>query len=214
MELLQLLDTSRIGSDYTGNFSGNPGFGPASAFQRQQPNTLPFLATGSLPRTIWYRLSQPAIIGQFGFRNRRDLNGRANDPIDFDFIGSQDCTDWTILMSVKDVKWSGNDEEKQWTISDGKSRRLMIDNDFRCYGIRFLKISGRYMAGIQDMKMWQVVRNVDIGGQSDNSNTSGTAVELNGGQVPVASDGQTPDSNDGSSTEQVGDSSIDGGPGD
>ena len=161
MVLVQWLNQSRIGSDYNGNLWNDAGFGPASAFQRQTADSKPFLLTGQLPKEVWYRFSQPMVIAQFGFRNRRERGSRHNDPLDFDFIGSPNCRDWTIIMSVHGVEWTSNDEEKTWTINDD-SRNLMMDNDYLCYGFEIQRISGYNHAAIQDIKMWKMERSTGM----------------------------------------------------
>jgi len=158
ISLVQLMDQSSVGSDYNGNFRSNARYGTASAIQRQTTNSGPFLLTGSLPKKVWYKFSQPMVIAQFGFRNRRDSGLRQNDPINFNFIGSSNCRDWTTIMTVEGVQWTSNDEEKTWTITNEDSRSLMVDSEFSCYGIEIQTISGSNMAAIQDLKMWQVRR--------------------------------------------------------
>ena len=156
--LVQLMDQSSVGSDYNGNFRSDARYGIASAFQRQTTNTGPFFLTGSLPKKVWYQFSQPMVIAQFGFRNRADRGYTQNNPINFDFIGSSNCRDWTTIMTVEGVQWTSNDEEKTWTITNEDSRSLMVDSEFSCYGIEIKGVSGRYTAVIQDLKMWQVRR--------------------------------------------------------
>ena len=158
IELVQWLDKKRIRSDYNGNFDNDAGFGPASGFQRQTTHSKPFALTGQLPRKVWYQFPQPLVIARFGFRNRKESGSRDNDPLDFDFIGSPDCIDWTVITPVNGVQWTNNDEEKSWTIKNEDARKSMMDNSFLCYGFQIRRISGQYQACIQDIKMWRVKR--------------------------------------------------------
>ena len=119
---------------------------------------------GLLPKKVWYQFSQPTVIAQFGFRNRAEQQRgvRPNDPLDFNFIGSSNCRDWTTIMSVDNIQWTRNDEQKTWKITNEDSRKLMEDNAFSCYGFEIKRISGKKHAVIQDIKMWQVVRNTGM----------------------------------------------------
>ena len=73
----------------------------------------------------------------------------ANNPLNFDLVGSNDCKNWSALKEVKDENWSGNDVEKSWTVSEDNLQA------FYCYGIRVHKISGKNCAGIQNIRMWK-----------------------------------------------------------
>jgi len=97
--------------------------------------------------TVFYRFLTPITVGAFSFRNRREPKHGANNPVDFDFVGSDDCLDWTTIKSVDNVTWTGNDQLKAWTIDEGDRRK------FACFGIRVRTISGKRHAAIQDIRM-------------------------------------------------------------
>ena len=87
---------------------------------------------------------------KFGFRNRRENSADGNDPIAFDFVGSDDCKTWETLFSVDGVTWSGRDESKTWDIKEKNQRTA-----FKCFGIRVRAVNTYKDACIQDLKMWK-----------------------------------------------------------
>ena len=126
-------------------------FSAKNAFQRQTSSSYPAFLGGGLPKTIWYNLRQPTVIGKFSFRNRRESGHTANNPLDFEFVGSTNCASWTVIQTFSGVVWSENDEEKVYDI---ENINLMKHYGFSCYGIRIKKISGKSAPCIQDIKMW------------------------------------------------------------
>ena len=62
----------------------------------------------------------------------------------------------TIITSVDNVNWGGNDEQKTWHISKTYQKR------FKSFGIRVRAISGETTACIQDLKMWKGKKTVAV----------------------------------------------------
>merc|ERR1711970_1575973 len=136
----------------------NQDWSPGRAFQRQSPDveadsrhvdSRPWLS-GKLPATVYYNFPYPITVAKFSFRNRREKAHSANNPIDFNFVGSDDCKSWTVISGIIRVDWGmKQDEEKIWTINQIDRKK------FKCFGIQVLSITGKYYAAIQDLKMWK-----------------------------------------------------------
>jgi len=139
-------------------------FGPENAFKRQISTSDkdnkrgPWLsgAMGDNPKEyVWYRFEgEGHIIARFSFRNRREPGISTNNPLEFALIGSRDCENnpdrWSPIQFYKRKPefWSGNDVEKVFDVySENRGK-------FVCVGILVTKISGKWVAGIQDIKMW------------------------------------------------------------
>jgi len=136
----------------------NQDWSPGRAFQRQSPDveadsrhvdSRPWLS-GGVPATVYYNFPYPITVAKFSFRNRREKAHSANNPEQFEFVGSDDCESWTVIRVVSAVDWGmKQDEEKIWTIDQIDRKK------FKCFGIRVLSISGNNHAAIQDLKMWK-----------------------------------------------------------
>jgi len=144
----------------------NQDWSPGRAFQRQSPDveadsrhvdSRPWLSD-KVPATVYYNFPHPITVAKFSFRNRREKAHSANNPKDFNFVGSDDCKSWTMIRGVSAVDWGiKQDEEKIWTIDQIDRKK------FKCFGIQVLSISGKKSVAIQDLKMWKDGK--PIGGQ-------------------------------------------------
>jgi len=123
-------------------------WGPKSAFKRQTTDSWPWMGmpAGRFPQRIYYEFDKPVIINMFGFRNRMDPGHKENNPIEFEFVASDNCLIWELLTSVSGVQWANQDEEKTWEVEELKQKK------YKCYGISVTSISGENYAGIQDLK--------------------------------------------------------------
>jgi len=101
---------------------------------------------GNRTQLVYFHFHEEIVVARFGFRN---LDSTKNDPIDIEFVGSNDCKKWTTIKSVRDIAWTGHGEKKCWDIDEWNRGR------YTCYGIRALKFAGYNQAGIQDIKMWE-----------------------------------------------------------
>jgi len=132
-------------------------WGPNSAFKKQTNDSMPWMGmpAGRFPQRIYYEFDKPVIIAKFGFRNRMDPGQKENNPIEFEFVASDNCliwesysNIWESLISVANVSWANQDEEKTWEVEKIKRKK------YKCYGISVTKILGKNFAAIQDLKFW------------------------------------------------------------
>jgi len=133
-------------------------WGPKSAFKKQTNASWPCMGmpAGKFPQRFYYEFDKPEIIAKFGFRNRMEPGRKENNPIDFEFVASDNCLVWESLVSVSGVLWAKEDEEKTWEVEKLKRKK------YKCYGISVTRISGKNYAAIQDLKFWSAkVRPVD-----------------------------------------------------
>ena len=104
------------------------------------------LNTAKFPHTVWYKFPKAIEVGKFEFSSR----GRCcleQAPLEFQFVGSNDCKTWTTIQSYQ-TKFTKLNEVKSWTIP-ASSRRV-----FQCYGIKVTKVSSGVYASIKHFKMW------------------------------------------------------------
>jgi len=104
---------------------------------------------GNRTQLVYFHFHQEIVVARFGFRNPPQRGSTKNNPINIEFVGSNDCANWKTLRSVRDITWTGHDEKKCWDVDEWNLGR------YRCYGIRALKYVGDNQAGIQDIKMWE-----------------------------------------------------------
>jgi len=125
-------------------------WGPKSAFKKQTNASWPCMGmpAGKFPQRFYYEFDKPEIIAKFGFRNRMEPGRKENNPIDFEFVASDNCLVWESLVSVSGVLWAKEDEEKMWEVEKLKRKK------YKCYGISVTRISGKNYAAIQDLKFW------------------------------------------------------------
>jgi len=141
------------------------------AFKRQNPEKYgpsskpTVLEIGEIQANIWYRFPEPVVISKFSFRNRAEPNERRYDPLEFDLVGSnsvrhnskvppgRECTGWNVITSIKNVKWTTYDEQKNWTVESDALRRMEKGRYF-CYGLKFRKVNQSNWVALQDMQMW------------------------------------------------------------
>ena len=138
-------------------------FGPQLAFKRQifksildADRTNPWVSEAGLPHTVAYRFPEALTVRRFSFRSRAENSMRYPmyksflnmSPTEFDFVGSNDCKNWTKIMNVKGVTWSTFDQEQEWIVH-GSAAYVFV-----CFGIRILKNGGDPFSAIQDLKMW------------------------------------------------------------
>ena len=57
-------------------------------------------------------------------------------------------------MTVKNLIWKFDDEEKSWIIPDLATKNMLIENKFICFGIKVLQTRGTKKAALQDLKIW------------------------------------------------------------
>jgi len=142
-------------------------FRPALAFKSQifkspseADRTYPWISVGQFPQTVYFRFPDPLTITKFSFRSRaedstkypRYINLVEFSPTKFDFVGSDDCSEWETIMEARGVTWSTFDQEKLWIIPKEKQK------SFACFGIRIVENGGNSFGthgAIQGMKMWQ-----------------------------------------------------------
>ena len=142
-------------------------FGPAWAFKRQifkskseADRTYPWISVGQFPQTVYFRFPDPLTITKFSFRSRAEDSTKYPyykwyvefSPTKFDFVGSDDCSEWETIMEARGVTWSTFDQEKLWIIPKEKQK------SFACFGIRIVENGGNSFGthgAIQGMKMWQ-----------------------------------------------------------
>ena len=138
-------------------------FGPQLAFKRQifksildADRTNPWVSEAGLPHTVAYRFPEALTVRRFSFRSRAENSMRYPmyksflnmSPTEFDFVGSNNCRNWTKIMNVKGVTWSTFDQEQEWIVH-GSAAYVFV-----CFGIRILKNGGDPFSAIQDLKMW------------------------------------------------------------
>ena len=139
-------------------------YGPALAFKRQifksprrDDHTYPWISDGQFPQTVYFRFPDPLTITKFSFRSRAEDSTKYPEfkrlvefsPTKFDFVGSDNCSEWETIIGVRDVTWSTFDQEKLWSIPKEKQK------SFACFGIRIVENGGNSPGAIQGMKMWQ-----------------------------------------------------------
>jgi len=123
------------------------------AFEKAEGSSRGWLGCPSnRTQLVYFHFNDEKVVARFGFRNSptlKDYPDDRNDPIDIEFVGSNDCKKWTTIKSVRDIAWTGPDEKKCWDIDEWNRGR------YTCYGIRALKFVRDNQAGIQDIKMWE-----------------------------------------------------------
>ena len=104
------------------------------------------LNTAKMPQTVWYQFPKAIQVARFAFSSR-SVAGLEQAPVDFDFVGSNDCKEWRELGSYK-TQFTKLDQEKSWTIPV-ESRGI-----YKCYGIKVNKVKSGVYTSIQLIKMW------------------------------------------------------------
>ena len=112
------------------------------------------LNTFKFPHSVWYHFPELIKVGKFSFSSRKK-SGLEQSPLEFQFIGSNDCKTWSSIQSYK-TKFTKLDQVKTWTIPV-KSRKT-----FRCYGIKVTKVTKGIYAAIKHFKMWRELRGIKI----------------------------------------------------
>jgi len=132
-------------------------YGPKSAFRRgpwpwrSQPGA-------GFPQTVHVLLPFGVTVIGFSFRSPKGM-GSSQSPTMFDFIGSNNCRSWTVILRVFDVRWRRftnfeemidlGDEKKLWHIP------INQQGSYRCYGFRVHATRNANNVSIYDAKLWR-----------------------------------------------------------
>ena len=78
---------------------------------------------------------------------------KSQAPKKFAIVGSNDCQDWSILLSVEDADFTHENEAKAWIIPC-EMRRICA-----CYGIKIFTAKGgtKGFVTIQNVLMWMQI---------------------------------------------------------
>ena len=118
------------------SYSGVPG---ASSVWRSDHNAaqafkpqagLPWASKDNgLPAIIWYHFNYTFTLAKISFTSR---NGRTWDqtPKTFDIVGSHDCSNWNMLRSVTNAKFTSGGQTKSWNVPRESQK------PYECYGIK------------------------------------------------------------------------------
>ena len=125
-------------------------YGPQRAFKRETSGTWPWLSSdqAALPQTVHVRLPLNETVSGFSFRSSQ-FYPTSLSPTKFDFIGSNDCESWTVILQISGVRWSTKDEMKSWDIP------IKERGSYSCYGFRFHRTPETHEAAIQDAKLYR-----------------------------------------------------------
>jgi len=147
-EKLVLIDYEGGNAGATSSLSGH---GPSQAFELNlwKGAYLPWanLNTAKMPQTVWYNFPTKVTVAKFAFSSRSDCC-LEQSPLEFQFIGSDDCANWKVIKSYK-TQFTKMSHEKSWTIPMG------LRNPYKCFGIKVLKVKSGAFAAIQHLKLWK-----------------------------------------------------------
>ena len=86
--------------------------------------------------TVWFKFTDPVILTEIGFSTRQKKKWLGQAPKKFDVVGSNDCKDWSILLSIDDAEFTRANEAKAWIIPCG------MRGIYACYGIETFTTKG------------------------------------------------------------------------
>jgi len=126
-------------------------YGPQWAFKRETSRTFgPWLSSKGLPQTVHVRLPFRVTVSGLSFRSSRLMGANLMFPKKFDFIGSNDCESWTVIVQVSGVEYSDTDGKKSWSIP------IKQRASYECYGIRVPENATNWnKVAIHDVKLWR-----------------------------------------------------------
>ena len=115
------------------SYSGKPGASTEwrddhSAAHAFKPQTGWPWASKDLPATIWYNFNHSFRLAKISFTSRKLWWSQT--PKTFEIVGSNDCSNWDVLMSVSNAGFTDGSQTKAWEISCEKQK------SYKCYGIK------------------------------------------------------------------------------
>ena len=104
-------------------------------------------ASDPLPQTVWWQFYQSVIVVKFAFSSR-DERLLEQSPRKFEFVASNDGTDWTVLQTYE-TEFTELSQEKEFLVP------AEAQGPFIYYGIRTLEVTSGPQVAIKRLKMWQ-----------------------------------------------------------
>jgi len=137
------------------NDHGTPG---ASSVYRQYSKYNPMNAFTSteeiwasdhhqFPAIVWMKFNNPHRLARIGYRS----NSIDNIPKKMIVVGSDDCTNWSNLLTIENTGFHGT-EYRDWSIPE--ENRVL----YRCIGLKWpVKPAGRTIVVVKEIRMWEQI---------------------------------------------------------
>merc|ERR1719431_41219 len=102
--------------------------------------------SAKFPHTVWYNFPKAIKVAKFQFSSRVDCCVHQSIT-EFQLVGSNDCTSWTVIQSYN-TQFNSLGQKKSWTIPDA------LRKSFNCYGVRVTKVASGSWAAINNLEFY------------------------------------------------------------